>query len=129
VAHSFSNLVISASIATGFNVSLVAFAFAVLLASRFVSGEAGWHADTPTMSANTKSARQSELLFIEHLLDERLGKLKDAGLLLREFQTTVNQFLSADYADYIAQRSCNRIIMNAELTFPLRVSKQRFFSV
>ena len=52
------------------------------------------------MSANTESTIQSELLFIEHLLDGRLGKLKDAGLLLRELQTTVNQFLSADYADY-----------------------------
>jgi hypothetical protein len=52
------------------------------------------------MSANTESTSQSELLFIEHLLDERLGKLKDAGLLLRELQTTVNKFLAADYAAY-----------------------------
>lgn len=29
-----------------------------------------------------------------------LGKLKDAGLLLRELQTTVNNFLSTDYPDY-----------------------------
>src|ERR1041385_1653451 len=93
VAPSFSSLVISASIATGFNVSLVTFAFVVLPASRFVSGDAGWHADTPMMSANTESTRPSELLFIEHLLDGHLGKLKDAGLLLRELQTTVNKII------------------------------------
>jgi hypothetical protein len=52
------------------------------------------------ISANTESTIQSELLFIEHLLDGRLGKLKDAGLLLRELQTTVNKSLSADYTDY-----------------------------
>jgi len=51
------------------------------------------------MSANTESTRPSELLFIEHLLDGAFGKAKDAGLLLRELQTTVNKFLSADYAD------------------------------